>query len=225
MEEAQQHEARTIVQSADGSSTLYIPALNEHYHSVHGARNESMHVFINAGLKHLSEGLDKIRIFEMGFGTGLNALLTIICAGSTPIEYFSVEKYPLDEKEWTLLDFGANETNAQYLNTLHRAPWDETTVINPNFTLTKFHASLHTLSELSNINLVYFDAFSPDIQPDLWTLEVFEKIYGMMANGGILVTYSAKGQVRRNMQGAGFVTERIPGPAGKREMLRAVKRD
>ncbi len=208
--------------TADGSPTLYRVDLDEPYHSIHGARQESMHVFIEMGLKPTLSRLNTIRILEMGFGTGLNALLTEEHApsGTHSIEYCGLETVPLKEEVWQSLDYG----RPTVFNQLHSAPWGEMTTIREGFRLQKQEVSFQEFKSVDEFDLIYWDAFGPNTQAELWTLDIFEKCFSLMNEGGMLVTYCAKGAVRRAMQAAGFEVERLPGPPGKREMLRATKR-
>ena len=207
--------------SSDGSATLYVPLLNEHYHSVHGARNESMHVFINAGLEQTPAST--IKILEIGMGTGLNVLLTAIHANGKTIEYQTIEKYPLQPDIYQQLNYAANDHEAKWLLQIHESAWDQPYELKPDFTLLKKAAGFMAAAIDHGYNLVYYDAFAPEKQPEMWEPEIFEKIYNAMAPGGILVTYCAKGQLRRMLQGIGFRVERIPGPPHKRHMTRATK--
>jgi tRNA U34 5-methylaminomethyl-2-thiouridine-forming methyltransferase MnmC len=200
---------RELRLTADGSHTIAIPDMNVTYHSTHGAIQESMHVFIQAGLQALQ--LPAVRIFEMGFGTGLNALLTMQYA-ITPVYYYSVEQFPLTAEEVAGLSYG---------NALHAYPWNEDVKISEQFTLHKAHASLLDVNPAQTFDLIYYDAFAPGAQPHLWTKAIFEKLFGLLVPGGILVTYCSKGDVRRAMLAAGFQVEKLAGPPGKREMLRA----
>lgn len=214
-----------IQQTEDGSSTLYIPNLDEHYHSVHGAIQESLFVFIGNGLQHLSHS-GNVRIFEVGFGTGLNALLTLDFAlrNGINVDYCAIEKYPLAENEYSQLNYIDRYPHLKdAFMLMHQADWNRKVQIADNFKLTKIHGDLVHCDIGDRFDLVYQDAFAPDKQPELWSVELFRKLYQSMNSSGILVTYSAKGQVRRNMQNAGFTVERLPGPPGKREMLRANK--
>lgn len=213
---------RTIEVSSDGSTTLFVPGIDEHYHSVHGAINESMHVFIDAGLKVVNS--NNIKILEVGMGTGLNVLLTILNSDDKNIEYHTVEKYPLAGDIYSKLNYGRNETEQNILMKIHSSPWDVGVEIVPNFTLLKKECSIIDADISTNYNLVYFDAFAPEKQPEMWQLSIFQKIYDSMSPGGILVTYCAKGDVRRMMQSVGFEVVRIPGPPFKRHMTRAVKK-
>ena len=209
--------------SEDGSHTLYVPELDEHYHSVFGARTESMHVFIKSGLDHSDK--QDIKILEIGFGTGLNALLTALNKGRRKIEYHSIEKYPLNSETEDALILSPQQTveETSVFKAIHEAPWNELTEIIPDFKLLKFEDDLLTVNFNTKYDLVYFDAFGPDVQPELWTKDIFQKIFDTTNTNGILTTYSAKGAVRRAMQSAGFKVERLPGPPKKREMLRCTK--
>ena len=209
--------------SDDGSHTLFVPELNEHYHSVYGARTESMHVFIKSGLNRIEK--EKIRILEIGFGTGLNALLTALNKNNKTVEYHSLEKYPLDSELENILQYSAeqDEQETKLFRTIHSSPWNNMTEITPGFNLLKWETDLLTVEFTSKYDLVFFDAFAPDIQPEMWSESVFTKIFDSMNAGGILTTYSAKGVVRRTLQKVGFKVERIPGPPHKREMLRATR--
>jgi len=211
--------------TADGSHTLFVKGLNEPYHSVNGAITESMQVFIRNGLK--AAGKKKIRVLEFGFGTGLNALLTLLEAARSGLEvgYHTLEKYPVTLEEADRLNYPdlLGEGSGEMLSALHRAPWDTVVEINPSFILEKIRGDFTEIEHFPRADLVYYDAFAPDIQPGLWTEELFFRIAGAMEEGGILVTYSAKGSVRRALQAAGLRVEKLPGPPGKREVLRAVK--
>ncbi|MDR1344159.1 MAG: tRNA (5-methylaminomethyl-2-thiouridine)(34)-methyltransferase MnmD [Tannerellaceae bacterium] len=213
-----------VQQTADGSHTLFVPEINEHYHSVNGAIQESLHVFINAGLRCLSK--ENIRILEIGFGTGLNALLSLLEAERTDklrIEYHTVELYPLPAELTSALNYAEQlcPGRKEWFDALHTAPWGEDVMITPNFILHKIKGDCNLCELPDSIDLVYFDAFAPDKQPEMWSQEIFDALYKRMAEGGILTTYCAKGAVRRMMIKAGYSVERIPGPPGKREMIRA----
>lgn len=214
---------RTVQITADGSQTISIPELDVTYHSRHGAMRESLHVFIEAGLDYLvkEQELTRVSVFEMGFGTGLNALLTKQFAekNGLAIYYFSIDKYPLEESEWRQL--GYPENMAGEFAALHQAGWEQDTNISEQFTLHKSHVPLLELETQPGFDLVYFDAFAPAAQPELWTETVFAKMYRLLRPGGMLVTYCSKGVVRRAMTAAGFSVEKIPGPPGKKEMVRA----
>lgn len=211
---------KQVIQTGDGSNSIFIPEMNVAYHSIHGAVQESNHVFIEAGLKPLLHQQQTIKIFEMGFGTGLNALLSLQTAvlHQQKINYTTVELFPLTPEEVVELNY-ADENFVQ----LHRCDWEKDMVLNDRFTIHKTNQSLINYSTDKKFNLVYFDAFDPNTQPELWTKEIFEKLFLMMEPNGILVTYSSKGIVRRAMLESGFSVEKIPGPPHKREMIRAKK--
>ncbi|MCE1197763.1 MAG: tRNA (5-methylaminomethyl-2-thiouridine)(34)-methyltransferase MnmD [Marinilabiliales bacterium] len=216
-----------IVKTADGSDTLLSNQFGETYHSTFGAVQESLHVFINAGLHSL--GRKNIHLLEVGFGTGLNCLLTYSESKDRDltIQYTALEKFPVEEETWKQLNYAGEFSTAdrEFFERLHLAPWNEPVVVYPSFTLHKILADLTCFNfrQLADVDLVYFDAFSPETQPEMWNAEVFTTIFERMNEGGMLVTYCAKGAVRRLLQQAGFKTERLAGPPGKREMLRATK--
>ena len=219
---------RKIILTGDGSHSISVPELNVAYHSIHGAITESLHVFIGAGFY----GSDRFqrpkpyKIFEVGFGTGLNALLTLIEAEKNKINvyYEAVELYPLADEEVKELNY-CEQLNRQDLQStfekLHRCDWEKEVEITGNFILHKRKENLLTFKRLKSLNVIYFDAFAPNAQPELWTKEIFDKMYSMLEPGGILVTYCSKGDVRRNIIASGFEVEKLPGPPKKREMLRA----
>jgi tRNA U34 5-methylaminomethyl-2-thiouridine-forming methyltransferase MnmC len=214
----------------DGSHTLFVPELNEHYHSTHGAINESMHVFINAGLHKALEGKQKINILELGFGTGLNVLLTFVEVKRKDcfVNYSSYEAYPLEEAIYSKLNYPEliQDNVKDIFLQMHKAPWTIEFQVSGNFILKKINDKIENFSEKSEkYDLIYFDAFAPDVQKELWTEELFKNLYNAMNLGGILVTYSAKGTVKRALKSAGFELENLPGPAGKREITRAWKRN
>lgn len=215
-----------FIETGDRSKTLYHPELNEHYHSTHGAYQESVHVYVKSGLDLFTDK-SQIAVFEMGFGTGLNVLLAWLFAQEHKIDVnlTTLELYPLPEKIWQELDYYNNEKEKVVFTKLHSSTWEKENKISSNFCLTKYKISLLEFETEQKFDVLFFDAFGPDKQPDLWVIPVFEKLYSLLKLNGILVTYSAKGQVRRNMQAAGFTVERIPGPPGKREMLRATRKE
>lgn len=212
---------RIVQQTADGSPTLFVPALDEHYHSVKGARTESQHVFIEQGLRACQSSAP--RVLEVGFGTGLNALLTWDEAERTgrAVHYTTLELYPLSPADAAALDYG----DAPRLRLLHEAPWEEAAALSPLFTLLKRRADFTLLTlPPHSFDVVYMDAFAPEKQPGMWSADRFAMLFRALSPGGILTTYCAKGAVRRLMQQTGFTTERLPGPpGGKREILRARK--
>jgi tRNA U34 5-methylaminomethyl-2-thiouridine-forming methyltransferase MnmC len=189
---------------------------------------ESLHVFIEAGLLPLTELQNKISILEIGMGTGLNAWLTAIKATELDlkINYTTLEAFPITKAQVEKLnytDWGKSETDKKIFYKIHKVPWGEFNEINPHFRIKKIQILLENYHSDREFNLIYFDAFGPDIQPELWSNEIFNRMYQALKPGGILVTYSVKGAVRRAMKSAGFEVEKIPGPPGKREMSRAVK--
>jgi tRNA U34 5-methylaminomethyl-2-thiouridine-forming methyltransferase MnmC len=221
---------RAIITSADGSHTVSIPGLNITYHSHHGAIKESRHVFIEAGWNELvKKGFEgKMNIFEMGFGTGLNAFLTLIEANKHGIDvhYTSVEQFPLTSEEASALNYPQVLGFEKEFHQLHASPWNREVRLTDFFTLKKIHSDLQSVlscDDIPPVHLVYFDAFAPSVQPALWTKEIFEPLNRLMAPGGMLVTYCSKGDVKRAMKGSGFKVKKIPGPYGKRDMVRAQK--
>jgi len=226
-----------VTRTDDGSDTVFRPDLNQHYHSTFGAVQETQQIFIENGFLHAiskqqdgsHDGSEPVHILEIGFGTGLNALMTLIEAEkrNINIDYTSVEPYPLDETCWKLLNYPQLPGSASYsgqFSDLHRAGWNLPVTLTPTFNLHKVMDSVeHFQPECGKFGMVYFDAFGPDAQPELWTEEIFRKICMSMSPGAILVTYSVKGTVVRALRAAGFSTEKLPGPPGKRHILRATK--
>jgi tRNA U34 5-methylaminomethyl-2-thiouridine-forming methyltransferase MnmC len=218
---------RHLIITEDGSHSLFVPELDEQYHSIHGAIQESNHVFIDSGLKKCSK--NNPVVFEVGFGTGLNAFLTLLVADELKqkITYIGIEKYPLLPNEYNTLNY-ATLTNCKFNDSfqrLHNCNWGERTEINPFFSIQKINADFRNenIEKLPFFDVIYFDAFAPNKQPDLWLEAIYRKIFDHSNPGAILVTYCAKGIVRRDLQHVGFFVERIPGPPGKKEMIRATK--
>lgn len=231
----------------DGSHTLYVPEIGECYHSAHGAVQESIHIFIDAGLRMFLaagkpdrfcapacaeagsgtlKGKNMIKVLEIGFGTGLNAFLTLSEAEKRKmgIHYTSLELYPLAADEALRLNYPEMlRADRRLFEKIHVSPWEEDADITPYFTLRKMKVDFTAYEPREMFDVVYFDAFSPEKQPELWTEGGFEKIYVCSGGGAVLTTYCAKGAVRRALQSAGFVVERLPGPPGKREILRGRK--
>ncbi len=218
----------SIVFSKDGSHTLFSSRYGEHYHSSFGAIQESRHIFIDAGIKSVAYNSRRVNVFEVGFGTGLNALLTFQYARQHDIiiNYFAVEAFPLEERVVSGLNYPRLlQIEPEKFINMHRAG-SKLTEIGPLFNLALMPTTLQTVKLISNyFDVVFFDAFSPDTQPEMWTASCFEKIYDAMKRGGVLTTYSCKGLVKRALKAAGFFIEKLPGPPGKREFLRAVKMD
>jgi tRNA U34 5-methylaminomethyl-2-thiouridine-forming methyltransferase MnmC len=218
---------REIMSTGDGSKTIHMPDLNEQYHSKHGALQEARHVFIKKGLDFYTTEVDPtasaVRVLEYGFGTGLNALLTAMQDNDLVIEYTGTEAFPITNEEVQAMDYGRLLDVDEIYHKLHDAQWEKATLITEKFQLTKKQLNFEEIYYEAAFELIYFDAFGPRTQPELWTLQIFESAYKALSSNGVLVTYCAAGQVRRNLQQAGFVVERLPGPPGKREMLRARK--
>ena len=237
-----QHQIST---TKDGSHTLFVPELNEHYHSVNGSIQESNHIFINAGLKftldninnNVSPSVHTLNILEIGFGTGLNALLTLLEGEKNSIKVFynSLELYPISIEDAKKLNYPSllSEHKSQqkgniteHFHQLHSAAWERVVDITQSFSILKQQYDFSNPMQFNTsklFNLVFFDAFAPEKQPEMWTNDVFKKIYSVCDNVAVLTTYCAKGVVRRMLQNEGFKMERLPGPPGKREFLRAIK--
>ena len=217
---------REIITTADGSKTIRIKDWDEQYHSKHGAIQESYHVFIKHGLDLFKK--QDLYILEIGFGTGLNALITLLEAtkSNKKITYYGVEAYPVSAEELAQLNY-VSELNApdykKHFEHMHSAPWQMEVAISDGFLLNKNQCKFAEIIYNDCIDLIYFDAFGARIQPELWTEDMFKIMFNALKKGGVLVTYAAKGSVRRAMQSVGFKVERLPGPPGKREMLRARK--
>ena len=214
-----------IITTGDGSHTLVAPFPGEHYHSLHGAVNESLHVYIENGIAALT-GRHEISILEVGFGTGLNALLSFYYARShdLPIRYVTLENYPLDINIASKLNYGylIGNGGSDFIR-LHKLPWNFENKIEDLFVLEKIETAVENAQYDSQFDIVFFDAFGPSYQPELWVQTIFKKMYESLKPGGILVTFCAKGQVKRDMASVGFRIDAIPGPPGKREMIRAYK--
>lgn len=216
---------RELKVTEDGSHTFYMPELDEHYHSTHGAVQEANHVYLNAGF-HFCEK-DPIHILEIGFGTGLNCFLTMIEAEKTnrKVVYHSIELYPIEKEQFEHLNYADpyGEYYKEIFKKMHQADWNKDIALNENFTLCKLQGDLCKYEFKAQYDLIYFDAFAPDVQPELWTEEIFQKIYNCSATNAVLTTYCTKGIVKRALRTAGFTVKRLPGPPGKRQMVRATK--
>ncbi len=216
-----------LIDTDDGSKSLFVEGMNETYHSRHGAVQESEFVFIRNGLQVLLPQLPMIQVLEVGFGTGLNAWLTLQKKQTTTvaIHYTALETNPLPESIYSQLNydsFQASEKQSAFMD-IHKSPWNTSVEVSSGFVLQKINCPIQEFTPDGMYHLVYYDAFGPLAQPDMWNISIFKRIYDAMHAGGILVTYCAKGQVRRDLQHVGFTVERLPGPPGKREMLRASK--
>lgn len=219
-----------LYETKDGSKTLLNTTLNETYHSRNGAIQESLHVFVKAGLEHFlhqNPSIAHIAILEIGFGTGLNALLTLQKQLDNPhisIYYEAIETFPLlyhQVKELEYLEQIKDARLASLFEQMHKVEWNKAFALSPNFTLHKRKISLTEFVSKEQFNLVYFDAFAPNVQPEMWQIEQLEKIRKVMLSDAIFVTYCAKGQLRRDLKELGFEVEKLAGPPGKREMTRA----
>lgn len=214
--------------TADGSTTLYRKDIDETYHSSHGALQEARHVFIQHGLAEFSNQ-KSINILEVGFGTGLNALLTALYALECKmmVEYHGLEAYPLEEKFWRAVNYAQvieDKRVPHFFEQMHLAKWDDLVLLNENFSLKKINNTLQDFAEDNEyFDLIYFDAFGPRAQEDMWHPDLLEKLFHSMKSGGILTTYCAKGSFKRDLKSIGFQVEVLPGPPGKREMTRARK--
>lgn len=217
---------REIIITDDGSTTIHIPEWNEQYHSTHGAIQEAYHVFIKMGLSLFKD--QQVSIMEIGFGTGLNCFITYleVKKDNLKIDYVGVEGYPISDEELRGLNY-VSELNAnkekEVFERIHSLSWNEKHIFSDDFALTKRQQMFAEIDDKNRYDLIYFDAFGARVQPELWTELIFKKMYDSLRLNGVLVTYSAKGSVRRAMQSVGFKVERLDGPPGKREMLRAIK--
>jgi tRNA U34 5-methylaminomethyl-2-thiouridine-forming methyltransferase MnmC len=217
---------RNIIQTSDGSVTINLPDWNESYHSKHGAIQEAYHVYIKNGLHAVDKS--HINILEIGFGTGLNAFITFLEAekNKTTIDYVALEAFPVTTEEVSQLNY-VTELNASQFQTvfdnLHQSDWNEKIKLAPNFSMNKRLQKFETLDDKNAFDVIYFDAFGFRVQPELWTATIFKSMYDSLLPNGILVTYAARGEIKRNMQAAGFMVEKLAGAPGKREMFRARK--
>lgn len=218
---------KQIIQTTDGSFTLFVPELDETYHSRHGAIQESLHVFIKEGLQFCSEK-QELAILEVGFGTGLNALTTFMEINSSKqkVNYTTVEAYPLEWVEVEKLHYLDSEVLQSFsddFKSMHSCEWEKFVTVSSFFRLRKLKMKLQEIQFENSFDLIYFDAFAPQVQPNLWTEDIFRLMHRSLKIGGVLVTYCAKGSVKRAMRAVGFDLQSIPGPPGKREMSRAIK--
>ncbi len=244
---------RKVITTADGSKTIHLVEWDEHYHSIHGAIQEANHVFIKHGLlfyvglylkpntrisnrsfrtasrdeTSIQLPNNTISILEIGFGTGLNTFITLLEAEKlkVSIDYVGVEAFPISAEELKEMNYSKqlDENRAKDFDTIHQVTWEEKHPITAHFLLTKQKKFFADIDDKEQFSLIYFDAFGARVQPELWTEDIFQKMYDALRPNGILVTYSAKGSVRRAMIAVGFSVEKLPGPPGKREMLRATK--
>jgi tRNA U34 5-methylaminomethyl-2-thiouridine-forming methyltransferase MnmC len=217
---------RQIKTTTDGSTTIHLPEWDESYHSKHGAIQEAYHVFIKNGLSLCNK--QAVAILEIGFGTGLNAFITYLesKANNIAIEYTGVEAYPISQEEVFAMNYVEELQATDYQNIygeMHECLWEEKVVLDSNFSLTKRKQFFDEIKYVSDFDLIYFDAFGYRVQPELWSTLIFQKMFDALKEGGILVTYAARGVVKRSMEEVGFTVKKVPGPPGKREMMIALK--
>jgi tRNA U34 5-methylaminomethyl-2-thiouridine-forming methyltransferase MnmC len=216
-----------LIVTSDGSHSLLNTSLDETYHSRHGALQESLHVFIKHGLHFFEEkNPSKISILEIGFGTGLNALLTAqdVIHKPVQVEYTSLEAFPVEEEIWSQLNYADTEDSKQVFNRLHKASWSKPELIQSNFILTKLHTTLQQVDlSSSSFDVVFYDAFAPNKQPEMWELPMLQKVVERLSSNGVFVTYCAKGQLKRDLRSLGLNVESLQGPPGKKEMIRATR--
>lgn len=218
---------REIIQTQDGSTTILLPEWEESYHSKHGAIQEAFHVFIKNGLD-LFKG-KSVSILEIGFGTGLNTFITFLEAAKAnqPIDYVGVEAYPLLLDEALQMNYVSQldaSNTSEIFKAIHEFAWEEKQFISDNFSLTKRKQFFQDITDIEQFDLIYFDAFGFRVQPELWSLEIFKKMFTALKPDGVLVTYACRSSIKRAMLDSGFVVEKLPGAPGKREMLRATKK-
>lgn len=217
---------REIIQTLDGSTTIHLQEWDECYHSKHGAIQEAQHVFIKNGLSLFQNR--QVSILEIGFGTGLNAFITFLEASkmNQSIDYTGVEAYPISSQEVLSMNYveelNANNESAVF-EKMHESNWAEKIVLRDDFSLTKRKQFFEEIDDFEKFDLIYFDAFGYRVQPELWSTAIFEKMYNALKSNGVLVTYAARGVVKRSMIAVGFTVEKLAGPPGKREMFRASK--
>lgn len=214
-----------IITTSDGSHTIRNRELNETYHSIHGAVQESMHVFIRNGLSYFQHRTDSgvISILEVGFGTGLNALLALEYAHERKVRlrYTTLEPFPLEKEVWSSLNYGVN--GRQHFTSIHEVTWGCDVAVTPMFTIVKQRTSLERAVLRENVDVIFFDAFAPSVQPELWAYDSLRKVTEKLNPGGVFVTYSARGQLKRDLKAMGLHIETLPGPPGKMQMVRATR--
>lgn len=213
-----------IIITGDGSHTLLNESLNETYHSVHGAIRESMHVFIDHGIAYAYDVNPRpLSVFEVGFGTGLNALLTARFAREkqSKVAYTSVEAFPLERQVWSQLNYPMLLNMPEEFKSMHHASWNEWQYVDEYFSFFKWKTSLHEVSSnTEHYDVIYLDAFAPSRQPEMWDRDILKKLAGMLNQQGVIVTYCAKGQLKRDFASFGLTVETLHGPPGKKEMVR-----
>lgn len=211
----------TLKITKDGSHTLHTSQFDADYHSIHGSRQEALHVYIEHGLK--ATKASPIRVLEVGFGSGLNMLLSILQTQDTTLYYTSIEPFPIDPELIHHLNFPQNESEKRLFFEIHSAEWNTPHRLNTHITIEKIKTTLQTFETQNKFDIVYYDAFGPNAQPELWTEPIFTKVFSLMEDEGRLVTFCAQGQMKRNLKAAGFRVYAVPGPPGKREMTLAIK--
>jgi tRNA U34 5-methylaminomethyl-2-thiouridine-forming methyltransferase MnmC len=216
---------RELRLTADGSPTLYVPELDETYHSMHGSVQEALHVFIENGLRFVASESKQVNILEVGFGTGLNALLTAQFAQENAINvnYVGLEAFPVEEQIWKAINYINEPAALAFYLQMMNSPFYETNPLHYYFTLQKIASTVQDWSSTKKFDLIYYDAFGPRAQAEMWELPIFEKLYSLLNPGGVLVTYCAQGQFKRHLKSLGMRVEGLPGPPGKREMTRGFK--
>ena len=218
---------RELRETADGSMTIYLPEMDEHYHSYHGALQEAIHVFIENGIQRFPKK-DTISVFELGLGTGLNALLTAIWANENnqKVNYFGLEAFPVEVEmnlKMNYQDMISKDLATEYFTNIIEAEWEKSVVISDKFQIQKVEETIQNLSVTNQFDVVFFDAFGPRAQEEMWEFSVIEKTVQLLNSGGLFVTYCAKGQLKRDLKALGLKVETLPGPPGKREMTIARK--
>ena len=223
---------RRVILTDDGSASVYAEGFDASYHSSHGALQESLHVFVRAGLAHVSRARSPVTVLECGYGTGLNFLASLACAHARELrlDYTGLEAYPLERELLDRTHYNALPALAslvrlspKLISDVHAAPWPSDTTVGALGVLRKRHTHIEALEAERTYDLVYYDAFAPKTQPELWTPEIFARLYRALRPGGVLTTYCVQGQVRRDLQSVGFEVVKLPGPPGKREMTRATR--
>jgi tRNA U34 5-methylaminomethyl-2-thiouridine-forming methyltransferase MnmC len=217
---------REIIHTLDGSTTIHLKEWNECYHSKHGAIQEALHVFIQNGLALFEN--KSVAILEIGFGTGLNAFITFLESKklNQTINYVGVEAYPIEASEVLAMNYVTSlkaEQQQNIFDKIHESDWNAQLILDPDFTLTKRKQFFEAIEDIEQFDLIFFDAFGYRVQPELWSTAIFKKMYDALKPSGKLVTYAARGVVKRSMLEVGFTVEKLPGPPGKREMFRAHK--
>lgn len=220
-----------LFETKDGSHSLLLPEMNETYHSTHGAKTESVYVFIDKGLHHyrsINPKQETVRILEVGFGTGLNPWLTALEAdkGSIKVEFTSLEKFPLEPEIISKLNYADahDEVSKSIFDKIHEVKWETLQPVSDYFSVNKLNKDIHTFhDDVGSYDIIYFDAFAPSKQPEMWTPEILGKMYDLLSDRGVFTTYCAQGQFKRDLKSVGFTIEELQGPPGKKEMTRGIK--